>query len=80
MSIPHWPCFLNVRGTAEQSGGVFVGEGKFDAFEKGIRHGLAVHFIELRFRIKEVHLTWSALHEEVDAALCLRRKVRRPSK
>lgn len=61
---------------AHEPRGFFADESKAHVLCHAVRQRLTVEFIELRLRIKEIHLTRPALHEDEDAVLCLRREMR----
>ena len=64
--------------TAHQPRRFFFNKGEPDLFGHALRQRLTIQFLQLGLRIKQIHLTRRALHEDEDAILCPRRKMRLP--
>jgi hypothetical protein len=62
-----------LEGTAHQRPGALR---VLDFAGDFVEVGLPVVFVEVRFWIEQIHLTWTTVHKEVDDRLGLRLKMR----
>src|SRR5581483_207773 len=71
--------FLERIGGTQELGHAFD-EGKALALEEFLRHVLSVEFLKLRLEVEKIDLRWRPSHEEINHALGLGRKMRRPGR
>ena len=78
--MPHWPCFLNLRGLPSRRAPSFWMKAKRTFFGHRLGQLLAVQLVELRLGIEQVDLAGRAFEVDADAALRLGSEVRRPGR
>src|SRR3954465_4900089 len=60
----------------QQARALFLNKSETYFLQQRVRQLLAVHLVELRLRIKKIHLARRSLHVDEDAVLRLRREMR----
>jgi hypothetical protein len=65
-------------GAPHEHSGFLLEKGEMNVARHGLRHLLAVEFLQLCFRVEKIDLAYAPFHVEENALLCFRREVRWP--